>query len=137
MKLGTPGSPKYNIIGDPGPLFHIKMETQGPHFGRSPFSLLCKQGATSNTQHNIVCKRMGTAVYCGIVVQNICMQTKVETIQNRGWGVLKSPWSTTGTELREKLGWTTLSHRRNLLTLKTIHKCIHKRGPTYLHEKFV
>ena len=51
--------------------------------------------------------------------------------------ILKSPWSATGTELRERLGWTTLSHRRNLLTLKTIHKCIHKRGPTYLHEKFI
>ena len=79
------------------------------------------------------------AVYCGIVVQNICMQTKVETIQN--WGmrfILKFPWSTTGTELREKLGWTTLSHRRNLLALKTnAYKCIHKRGPTSLHKKFI
>ena len=26
---------------------------------------------------------------------------------------------------------------RNLLTLKTIHKCIHKRGSTYHHEKFI
>ena len=75
--------------------------------------------------------------YC-CVVWDRCLQTKVETIQI--WGmryILKSPWSTAGAELREKLGWTTLSHRRNLLTLKTIHKCIHKRGPTYLHEKFI
>ena len=78
--------------------------------------------------------------YCCVVWDRCSkhLQTKVETIQNRGMRyILKSPWSTTGTELREKLGWTTLSQRRNLLTLKTIHKCIHKRGPTYLHEKFI
>ena len=78
--------------------------------------------------------------YCCVVWDRCSkrLQTKVETIQI--WGmryILKSPWSTAGAELREKLGWTTLSHRRNLLTLKTIHKCIHKRGPTYLHEKFI
>ena len=27
--------------------------------------------------------------------------------------------------------------KATLLTLKTIHKCIHKMGPTYLHEKFI
>ena len=78
--------------------------------------------------------------YCCVVWDHCSkhLQTKVETIQNRGMRyILNSPWSTTGTELREKLGWTTLSQRRNLLTLKTIHKCIHKRGPTYLHEKFI
>ena len=78
--------------------------------------------------------------YC-CVVWDCCskhLQTKVETIHNRGMRyILKSPWSATGTELRERLGWTTLSHRRNLLTLKTIHKCIHKRGPTYHHDKFI
>ena len=78
--------------------------------------------------------------YCCVVWDHCSkhLQTKVETIQNRGMRyIVNSPWSTTGTELREKLGWTTLSRRRNLLTLKTIHKCIHKRGPTYLHEKFI
>ena len=66
--------------------------------------------------------------YCCVVWDHCSkhLQTKVETIQNRGMRyILNSPWSTTGTEL----GWTTLSQRRNLLTLKTIHKCIHKRAP--------
>ena len=74
--------------------------------------------------------------YCCVVWDHCSkhLQTKVETIQN--WAmrdILNSPWSTTGTELREKLGWTTLSQRRNLLTLETIYKCIHKN----LHEKFI
>ena len=45
--------------------------------------------------------------YC-CVVWDCCskhLQTKVETIQNRGMKyILKSPWSATGTELRERLG---------------------------------
>ena len=59
--------------------------------------------------------------YCCVVWDHCSknLQTKVETIQNRGMRyILNSPWSTTGTELREKLGWTTLTQRRNLLTPK-------------------
>ena len=39
----------------------------------------------------------------------------------------------TGTELREKLGWTTLSHRRNLSTLKQyISASIKGAPPTFM-----
>ena len=82
------------------------------------------------TRKRLYCALVQSHVdYC-CVVWNHCskhLQTKVETIQNRGMrNILNFPCSTTGTELREKLGWTTLSQRRNLLTLKTGHK----RGPT-------
>ena len=57
------------------------------------------------------CKRLYCAlvqphVYYCCVVWDLCskhLQTKVETIQNRGMRyILNSPWSTTGTELREE-----------------------------------
>ncbi len=36
-----------------------------------------------------------------------------------------------------KMKWTTLSQRRELLTLKAIHKCVHKTAPNFLNDKFM
>ena len=61
----------------------------------------------------------------------------MEAIQNAGKRIiLGAPRTATGTEMRQKLDWTTLAQRRKLHTLKAVHRCIHRAGPTYLHHKF-
>ena len=57
----------------------------------------------------------------------------MEPIQNAGMRIiLEAPRTVTGTEMRQKLDWTTLAQRRKLHTLKA------EQGleSTYLHHKF-
>ena len=77
--------------------------------------------------------------YCSVVWDHLTVEqeNKVEAIQNAGMRlILGAPRTATGTEMRQKLGWTTLAQRRKLHALKVAHKCIHKTGPAYLHSKF-
>ncbi len=85
----------------------------------------------SDTRKKLYCALVQPHVdYC-CVVWDCCSKYLIETIQNRGMRfILSAPRSTTGTELREKLKWTTLSQRR-IQTLKEIHKCVHKGAPTF------
>ena len=77
--------------------------------------------------------------YCSVVWRQLTLEQekKVETIQNIGMRIiLGAPRSATGTEMREKLQWTTLAQRRRLFALKLAYKCIHRMGPVYLHNTF-
>ena len=77
--------------------------------------------------------------YCSVVWRQLTLEQekRVEMIQNIGMRIiLGAPRSATGTEMREKLQWTTLAQRRRLYALKLAYKCIHRMGPVYLHNKF-
>ena len=106
-------------------------------------------GRLKRISHNLPCATR-KKLYCALVQPHVdyccvvwdccskCLERKVETVQNRDMRyILNAPWSITGTELREKLKWTTLSRRREFLTIKAMHKCVHKRAPTFLSDKFI
>ena len=107
--------------------------------GQAKLRRLCKD------LHMTVRKKLYCALiqphtdYCSVVWHQLTLEQekKVETIQNIGMRIiLGAPRSATGTEMREKLQWTTLAQRRRLLALKLAYKCIHRMGPVYLHNKF-
>ena len=59
--------------------------------------------------------------YCSVVSRQLTLEQekKVEMIQNTGMRIiLGAPRSATGTEMRQKLQWTTLAQRRRLYALK-------------------
>ena len=66
--------------------------------------------------------------YCSVVWHQLTLEQekKVEMVQNIGMRIiLGAPRSATGTEMRQKLQWTTLAQRRWLYALlKLAHKCI-------------
>ena len=69
--------------------------------------------------------------YCSVVQRQLKLkqEKRVEMIQNIGMRIiLGASRSATGTEMREKLQWTTLT--------QLAYKCIHRMGPIYLHNKF-
>ena len=54
--------------------------------------------------------------------------------------ILGAQRSVTGTDMRQKLEWTTLAQRRNLHALKVAHKYVHLESSTcilYLHHNFL
>ena len=53
----------------------------------------------------------------------------MEPIQNAGMGIiLEAPRTVTGTEMRQKLDWTTLAQRRKIHTLKAVNLQVHPRS---------
>ena len=75
--------------------------------------------------------------YCSLVWKHLSVEKMVEAIHNAGMRIILGASRTvTGTEMRQKLDWTTLAQRRKLHTLKAVHGCIYRAGPTYLHHKF-
>ena len=50
--------------------------------------------------------------------------------------ILRQPPRTRSEPLRQRLGWTSLHQRRHHALLKQVHRCINKRAPVYLVEKF-
>ena len=63
-----------------------------------------------------------TAVWRQLTLEQ---EKKVEMTQNTGMRIILGALrSATGTEMRQKLQWTTLAQRRRLYALKLAHKCI-------------
>ena len=61
----------------------------------------------------------------------------IERIQSYGMRVIaSSPPRTLSAELREKLQWTTLTDRRELFRLSTVHRCLQSNAPRYMCSKF-
>ena len=61
----------------------------------------------------------------------------IERIQSYGMRVItSSPPRTPSAELREKLQWTTLTNRRELFRLSTVHRCLHNNAARYMCSKF-
>jgi len=77
--------------------------------------------------------------YC-CVVWHECGATqsqRIERLQNYGMRVItSSPPLTPSAELRTRLQWTTLSDRRELFRLSTVHRCLHHNAPQYMCSKF-
>ena len=81
--------------------------------------------------------------YC-CVLRHDCGATLaqgIERIQNYGMRVITSPPPpppprTPSAELRAKLQWTTLTDRRELFQLSTVHRCLHNNAARYMCSKF-
>jgi len=62
------------------------------------------------------------------------LQRRVDRIQNYGMGlILSKPPRTPSEGLRQKLKWTHLSKRRDIVL---VHRCMNNRAPEYLSKEF-
>ena len=78
--------------------------------------------------------------YCSVVWQECRkdLQQKVERIQNYGMRlILAKPPRTPSAELRRQLKWLSLSERRELFRLVTVHRCLSQQAPRYLSESLM
>ena len=77
--------------------------------------------------------------YCSTVWHSCSKASsdRVERVQNYAMRIiLKKPPRTSSEALCNDLGWTTLHVRRHKAMLYQVHRCLHKRAPTYLCNKF-
>ena len=77
--------------------------------------------------------------YCAVVWQECAkaLQKSVERIQNYAMRLICSkPPRTPSVELRGKLGWMTLTKRREMFRLNLVHRCLNSLAPVYLMENF-
>ena len=78
--------------------------------------------------------------YCSVVWHSCTKASsdRVERVQNYAMRViLKRPPRTNSESPRNDLGWTILHRRCEIAMLCQVHRCLHKRVPTYLWPKFV
>ena len=73
--------------------------------------------------------------HCSVVCYDygVTLAQGIERIQNYGMRVItSSPPRTPSAELREKLQWRTLTDRRELFRLSTVHRCLHNNAAHYM-----
>ena len=77
--------------------------------------------------------------YCSVVWHSCgaTLSTQIKRIQKYSMRlILRQPPHTQSEPLRRRLGWTSLHQRQHHALLKQVHRCINKRAPVYLVEKF-
>ena len=77
--------------------------------------------------------------YCWVVWAECCKQdaSRLESIQNNGIQlILNERWDCPSSEMRSKLGWTTLANRKKLLRAKYTRRCLCGQGPKYTQCMF-
>ena len=92
--------------------------------------------ATRKKYHALVLPHLD---YCSVVWHpcGATLSTQIERIQKYSMRLIfHQPPRTRSEPLRQRLGWTSLHQRRHHALLKQVHRCINKRAPVYLVEKY-